>query len=510
MSDNFNKNRLAKNTIFLYVRMLFTMWLNLWATRLVLQNLGVEDMGVYGVVGSITTLFTVFVGGITSAVQRYMTFELGIKDGHPNLVFCSSLNVIFIVSGILFVLLESGGIWFLYNKVNIPAASMDAAFWVFQLSIAACIVNIIAIPYNALVIAHEKMNAFATISIIQVVLTWLAAYFLSLFDSGKLVIYAVAIAAVTVAIRFIYQIYCHVKFEESRYHFIIDKELIRSMTKFMGLTTISNILQLIAYQGIIFVINLTLDVALNAVYAIATQLRNMVLSFAQNVQRAIAPQITKTYASGDMGHHLKLVYGGSKLQVYMIYFILIPFMFRTDYITSLWLGDVPEHTAMFTRCSILASLAYAMLEPIRTSVNATNRIGKFMLVPDTFFLLVLPVAYCVSRRTGSADKMMISVITMELLSVILRIWYASKVGTIRLADVIQFVYLPCALVGLAGILSGYLIDITLPNNILGMVGFLVLNGVILLVCILMFGLSMSEKFFVKGLWLRIRKRMCKV
>ena len=181
MSDNFNKNRIAKNSILLYVRMLFTMWLNLYATRLVLKNLGVDDMGVYGVVGSVVGLFAVFSSGITNTIQRFITFELGKDVGNVNKVFCSSLNIIFLLSTFIFLLLESVGIWFLNNRVNIPPSSMQAAIWVYQLSVLTCIVNLISIPYNALVIAHEKMDAYALISIIQVILTCVAAYCLSPF-----------------------------------------------------------------------------------------------------------------------------------------------------------------------------------------------------------------------------------------------------------------------------------------------------------------------------------------
>lgn len=196
MSDNFNKNRLAKNTILLYVRMLFTMWLNLYTTRLTLANLGVEDMGIYGVVGSIVSMFAVFSGGMGNAVQRFLTYEIGRDNGDPNKVFCSCLNVIFLLSGIIFILLEVGGLWFLHTKINIPAESMDAAQWVFQISVLTCIVNLISIPYNSLIVAHEKMNAFAAISILQVILTCASVYCLSYFPTGRLLIYAILMATI--------------------------------------------------------------------------------------------------------------------------------------------------------------------------------------------------------------------------------------------------------------------------------------------------------------------------
>ena len=251
MSENFSKERILKNSLLLYVRMLFTMWLNLYATRLTLANLGIEDMGVYGVIGSIVSLFTVFTGGTTSAVQRFITFELGLENGQPNKIFCSSLNVIFILSGIMLVLLEVGGLWMLEYKVNIPEASRDASLWVFQLSVLTCLVNMISIPYNALIIAHEKMDAFAFISIAQVVLNFLAAYCLSLFENNRLLIYAALLAVASISIRLLYQIYCHRKFVEAHYHLGVDWNTVKQIGKFTGVSTVSGGMQIISSQGIV-------------------------------------------------------------------------------------------------------------------------------------------------------------------------------------------------------------------------------------------------------------------
>lgn len=212
MPENFNKNKILKNSLLLYLRMLFTMWLNLYATRLVLNNLGVEDMGVYGVVGSIVGMFTIFTSGITSAVQRFLTYELGSQKGNMNNVFCSSLNVIFILSFCVLLLLEIIGVWVLYHKINIPTSSMQAAFWVFQLSTLTCIINMISIPYNALIIAHEKMDAFAFISILQVILNCSAAYCLSFISNERLLMYGIMMAGISILIRIIYQLYCHSHF----------------------------------------------------------------------------------------------------------------------------------------------------------------------------------------------------------------------------------------------------------------------------------------------------------
>lgn len=508
MSENFSKERIVKNSLLLYVRMLFTMWLNLYATRLTLANLGIEDMGVYGVIGSIVSLFTVFTGGITSAVQRFITFELGLKDGQPNKVFCSSLNVIFILSGLMLVLLEVGGLWMLENKVNIPEASREASFWVFQLSVLTCLVNLISIPYNALIIAHEKMNAFAVISIVQVVLNFLAAYSLSLFENNRLLIYAIMLAAASLLVRILYQIYCHRKFSEARYHWEIDWERVKEIGKFMGISTTSGALQILSSQGIVFVINLTFGVAINAVYMIALQLKNAVLSFSLNIQRAISPQITKTYANGEIVNYKKLVYSGSKMEVFLVYFIMIPFLFRTECIMKLWLDEMPQYVIFYTQCFIFLSLLYAGFEPIRTAVFATNRILYFMLIPDTLFLCVLPIGYWVGTIMHSPSCFILIVTLIEFLICCLRLWYACKVTVLKKNDLIIRIFLPCVSVGvLSSLCCYYLTFLFKDDNVFELFKLLFVHSIILMLLVYLVGLNKIEKQNVNRIILNI---FCKV
>ena len=496
MSESYNKNRIVKNSLLLYVRMLFTMWLNLWATRLVLANLGVEDMGVYGVVGSVVNMFQVLTSGVGAAIQRFLTYEMGRKDNDLNGVFCSSLNVIFVLSAAMLVLLEVGGLWFLNNKVNIPAASVSAAQWVFQFSVLTCIVNVISIPYNALVIAHEKMNAFAFISILQVVLTCACAYFLT-FLGHRLFYYALFMALISILIRVIYQIYCIRNFAETKYRLMIDKEQVKQILRFAGVSTISGILQVITSQGITFVINWTFGVALNAVYTIAIQLKNSVLSFAQNIQKAVAPQITKTYASGELDAHKKLVYGGSKMEIFMIYFIMIPFLFRTDYIMHLWLGNVPPHSVIFMQCIIFLSLTYAAFEPIRTAVLATNRIAKFMIVPDSINLLSLPLAYLVGKWLCQSSLLIITVVGVEILMCVLRTYYAIRVTEIKTKELLATVLLPSLSVAVLGACACYVLSLVFAESLLGLIGLLIINSIVLCLVIYFAGISRQERIRIQ-------------
>lgn len=488
--------------------MLFTMWLNLWITRLVLANLGVEDMGVYGVVGSIVGLVSVFTGGVTNAVQRFITFEAGKPDGRPNLVFCSSLNIIFLLSAIVFILLEAVGVYMLFYSVNIPSHSMNAAFWVLQLSILTCIVNLISIPYNALIIAHEKMDAFAVISILQVVFTFGAVYSLSLFDN-RLLVYGIMMAAVSVVIRAIYQLYCHYKFDEAHFYLIIDKEQLKQLGKFTGVSTASGALQVISSEGIVFVINWTFGVTINAVYSISMQLKNSILSFALNLFKAISPQITKTYANDEINTHKKLVYSGSKLEVYLIYFIMIPFLFKTDCIMHLWLGNVPPYAVQFAQCTVFISLTYALFEPIRASVFATNRITKFLIIPEFFFLLVLPIGYVVSKTYNNPVILIVIIVGMDVMTCVLRTYYAVKVSPLKSMEILKEVLMPTILVVILDCLICYGLCRWLDSNIWNLVLLLIINSIVLILIIVFVGLNKAERNICIAFACKIKEKITK-
>lgn len=484
--------------------MLFTMWLNLWATRLTLQHLGVDDLGVYGVVGSVVTMFGVFTGGITTAVQRFITYELGRgKEGNVEGVFATSLTLLLLLSTALVVLLEAGGLWVLNHQLNIPDQSLPAAQWVFQFSVVTFVANMLAIPYNALVIAHERMSAFAAISILQVVLTCAAAWSLSLFAQGRLIVYGASMALIALMVRVAYQLYCHRHFAEARFRLLIDRSLLGQMARFAGVSTLSGICQMLSGEGLILVINLTLGVSFNAVYAIALQLKNMVLSFALNLFKAIQPQITKTYAEGAFDAHSRLVYSGSKLEVYLIYFLLLPFLFRTHQILQLWLGEVPPFAEVFCQGTIFLSLTYAAFEPLRTAILATGRIVRFMLIPDGLYLLVLPVSWLVAAFTCSPTLMLFAIVGMDILVCALRVWLGTQVSPLQMADIVLQVIVPSLSVALLDALVCWGLSSVLPASLWGLLLLVVLNAVMLCVIISICGLSSSEREMAQPIVRRI-------
>ena len=493
-APTYSKQRIVRNTGLLYGRMLITVWFNLWATRLTLANLGVDDLGVYGVVGSVVSMFAVFSNGLTTAVQRFITYELGRGvEGEVNRVFCTSLNVLLLLALAVVIIVEPAGLWLINHKLIIPEGSLTAAHWVFQFTVLAFLFEIIAIPYNALVIAHEKMDAFAAISILKVLLTCAAAWSLSLFASGRLIVYGALMAAISIIIRIIYQVYCHRHFEEARFHFSIDKEKMGEISQFAGISTLGGILYSVSGQGIMLVINWTFGVAINAVYTIALQLKNMILSFALNLFKAIQPQITKTYADGNIEVHRKLVYSGSKLEVYLIYFLMLPFLCRTEQIMALWLGEVPAYGIPYAQGIVFISLTYAAFEPIRTAVLATGRIVKFMLIPDSFSLLVLPLSWVVAKMTDSPTWMLVSIVGMEMLACALRVWLGAQVSPLRVREILSRIVLPATVVALVDAVLCYLVSRLLPDNLWGLILLVLINSLVLIGIIYAIGLNDEER-----------------
>lgn len=506
MEENFNKGRIAQNTGFLYIRMLFTMGLNLLSTRLILQNLGVEDMGVQGIVSSIVSVFSFFNSGLATTLQRFMSVEIGYgRKGDVSQIFSTSLSIVLFFITVLLIILESAGSFILNNFISIPSTSLFAANIVYQLSILTCLINVLLIPFMALIIANERMGAFAWISTLQVLLTTLITWGIGLFDENRLIIYTIGLTLISVGTTMCYALYCHRQLHAHiSYSLTWNRDEIKKMGKFVGVTSLADVLLMIANQGIVFIINWTLGVAFNAIYSIALQLKNSVMSFAFNVFKAMAPQITKTFVEGNYELHKKIVYTGAKIQVFLIFLILIPFLFQTDLILQLWLKEVPPYTNVFCQATIFLSLNYAAFEPIRTAVLATGRISRFMFIPNTFQLIVLPVSLLIAYYTNNPTLIIIIIVVIDILTCLLRIWYGMKVSPLQGKELISQVLQPCLIVLLFGSLSGYFFSQILPANLYGFITLLVIQSIALLVIIYFVGITRYERTTIKNYISRLK------
>lgn len=411
-----NNKRIAKNTLLLYFRMLVTMAVSLYTSRVVLNILGVEDFGIYNVVGGIVAMFGFINGSMTSATQRYLTFELG-QNNRAQLtkVFSTSLSIHGIISFLIIVLAETVGLWFLWNKMQIPADRMNAAFWVFQCSVAASVIMIMSVPYNAAIIAHERMSAFAYISIIEVSLKLLIVCFLRYFHTDKLILYAVLIVIVQFLIRLCYSWYCNRHFNETKYRWSWDKGLFKEMTGFASWNMFGSLAAITFTQGLNLLLNMFFGPVVNAARGIAVQAQTAIGQFSSNFQTALNPQITKSYATGDMEYMHGLIFRSAKFSFFLLLLLLsLPVLIETKAILTLWLKIVPDHTVVFLRIMLCTTWVYAVSNPLITAASATGKIKLYQSVVGGLLLLILPISYLCLRFGLPAYSVFIVHLVIEI------------------------------------------------------------------------------------------------
>ena len=389
-----NNKRIAKNTLLLYFRMLFLMVISLYTSRVVLNALGVEDFGIYNVVGGIVTMFSMLSGSLSAAITRFITYELG-TGNRENLkkIFSSAVTIQIGLAVVIILLAEVVGIWLLNVKMNIPEARMAAANWVFQFSVLTFAINLISVPYNACIIAHERMSAFAYISILEAVGKLAIALLITMLTTDKLILYAILMCTIAFIIRMTYGAYCKKHFEECTFHFVFDKELLRRMFSFAGWNFIGATATILRDQGGNIVINLFCGPAVNAARGIAFQVNTAIHGFITNFMTALNPQITKSYASGDKNYMMSLILHGARLSFYMLLFLSLPVLVNTHYILMLWLKIVPEHSVTFVRLVLILGMCEAISNPLITAMLATGNIRKYQIIVGSLNMMNLPISY---------------------------------------------------------------------------------------------------------------------
>lgn len=374
--------------------MIITMLVTLFTSRVVLNALGEENYGIYNVVGGVVAMFSVLSGSLSGAISRFITYELGKKNVERlKIIFSTSVNIQILMSLIVFLMCEVIGVWFLNEKMNIPDGRMEAANFVLQCSIATFVVNLINVPYNATIIAHEKMSVFAYISILEVSLKLLVAYLIYISSFDKLMVYATLILIVSIILRIIYGIYCNRHFKEAKYHFVLDKRVFKEMSSFAGWNLFGNTAYMLNTQGVNLLINIFFGVTTNAARAIAVQVDVAVTQFVNNFTVALNPQITKSYAAGDYDYMYKLVCRGIKFSFFIMYIFIVPIVLEADTILSIWLKEVPEDTAVFMRLVVFSSLATLLGNSLYTAIQATGKIRRYQLVVVSVGCFVFPLTW---------------------------------------------------------------------------------------------------------------------
>ncbi len=390
-----NNKRIAKNTLMLYFRMLFMMGISLFTSRVFLNTLGVEDYGIYNVVGGIVSMFTVLSGSLSASISRFITFELGTGNlKRLKTVFSTGVNIQIGMSALVVALAEAIGIWFLNTKMNIPAQRLEAANWVFQCAIVTFVLNLLSVPYNAAIIAHEKMSAFAYISMVEVSLKLLIVYMLTVSPFDKLKTYAVLLLCVGAVIRLIYGVYCKRHFDECTYHFVFDKPILKEMTGFAGWNFLGNGAYLLNTQGVNILMNMYFGVAVNAARGVATQVDAAMKQFVNNFTTAVNPQITKSYAQGDLTYMHKLICRSAKFSAFLMLFFAVPILLETNTILTIWLKTVPNYAVIFLQWIIISSFVDTVLANcLVTAMFATGDIKRYQIIVTTVGCLVFPLSW---------------------------------------------------------------------------------------------------------------------
>lgn len=504
-----NNKRIVKNTFLLYIRMLFTMVVSLYTSRVILQALGVEDYGIYNVVGGVVAMFSMLSGSLSAAISRFITFELGRRDlDKLKRVFSSAVTIQIGLALIIILLAETVGLWFLNEKMIIPQERIVAANWVFQFSILTFAVNLISVPYNATIIAHEKMSAFAYISILEVVGKLFVAFSITISPIDKLIYYGLLLMLIAISIQGVYGYYCRKHFEECSYHFVFDNFIIKDMSKFAGWNIIGSSATILRDQGGNIVINLFCGPTVNAARGITVQVANIIQGFVGNFMTALNPQIIKSYATNNKEYMFTLIYKGARFSFYLLLFISLPILLNTYYILKLWLGIVPEYTVSFIQLSILFALHETLATPLVTAMIAHGDIKKYQICAGGLNLLNLPVSYISLKLGFSPISVFIVTLLFSFLVQIVRISLLKKMINLNVRSYLKHVYGNVISVGILSFILPFIIKGSINHTTF--LSFSIISAVAMLatsIAILFVGCNKDERFLVFSQLQKIKYRI---
>lgn len=512
MSDQhtINNKRIAKNTLVLYLRMMFLMVISLYTSRVVLQALGVEDFGTYNVVGGFVILFSVLSKSLSSAASRFFNYAMG-KGNKSQLdtIFSSTVFIHWFMAFIILIIAEIVGVWFVNNKMVIAPDRLHAANWVFQFSLLTFCFNLITVPYNAAIIAHEKMSAFAYISIIEGIGKLLICYLVMAVHADRLIFYAFLCSLVQIIVKAIYQWYCRKHFEECRVQFVYDKNILKDILSFAGWNMIGSSSAVLRNQGGDILINLFGGPVVNAARAVANQVLHTVHSFVDNFFTALKPQITKSYASGDFDYMMALIYQGCRLSYYMLLVLCLPVLASTDFLLHLWLKNVPDHSVQFVQLTLVFTMIESISTPLITAQQATGKIRNYQLVVGGLQLMNLPVSYILLKAGGVPETILYVAIFFAICCLCARLYMLRNNIRLKVLHFIKNVLLNLFIVSICAAVIPFALTHSLQDNLSSF--FLI--TIVCVICsafsILYIGCKKAERQFVYGKALQIKRRFCK-
>ena len=479
-----NNKRIAKNTLMLYIRMILIMGITFYTSRVVLDALGVEDYGIYNVVGGVIVLFSFINGSMTLATQRFFANCIGKNDfGLLRKTFCMSIIIHIILALIVLLLCETIGLWFIYNYLNIPAEKMNAAIWVYQFSIIACVFNIFMVPLTSLVIASEDMKIYAYISIVEALMRLAIAFMLKWIDCNKLILYGGLLAASSIIIYIIWFAYCNFKYKVS----------------FAGWQLIGSFTWVLRTQGVNMILNIFFGAALNASRGIAVQVNSAVLSFVQNFQMASNPQINKYYASGDLPQMKSLIFRTSKLSFFLLLVFALPIIIYTRPIMELWLTVIPPDGTIFVRLMLIATLVDTLSGSLIYGILATGKIKNYQLTVCSFQILEVVFVYIAFKLGYSALYMFYTAMIVSFISFLVRLKFLEKTISLNIMEYFKTVTSREVITYIIALIIGLILHRLFPDNPGLTVLALILTVISTISMIFLIGLDKDERKWITSI-----------
>ncbi|MCX9111810.1 hypothetical protein OKS80_02720 [Aeromonas veronii] len=497
--DNQKKHsRIVKNSLFLYFRMILTLVVTLYTSRVVLNVLGVEDFGIYNVVGGVVTMMAFLSGAMSSATQRFLSFELGKGDRNQFAnVFKMSVNIHILIIFIVVVITETLGLWLINTNLVIPAERIIAANVVFHCAIFSFCCTVISVPYNAAIIAYEKMSAFAYISIVDVFLKLVVVFLLVLHDGDRLQFYALLMTAVSLLTFVCYYSYAHRQFRVTRFSLYWDKVLFKTLLSYTGWNLFGNLAAVATNQGINILLNLFFGSAVNAARAIAFQVNSAISGFVSSLQMSINPQIVKSYASGNYTYMHQLIMCGSKYTFFLLYTLALPIMLQTHTVLTLWLVNPPEHSVLFCQLILIDALITSLSGSLMASVQATGNIKRYQAIIGSILLVNVPVSYFLLSNGCHAYTVFYVSICTSIIALLFRFVLLRNLIELDVAGFLTKVIGRISLVLASTLLTLKYVELNVGNIIINFIFMSSIIVIVTLACIYAFGLEKFEREFIK-------------
>ena len=501
MSNLSNNKRIAKNSIFLTIRMIIVLGISLFTTRFILEALGVVDYGIYNVVCGFVVMFGFLNISMSNGIQRFYNYEYG-KNGEDgaNRVYCTAILIQIALALLIVIVLEPIGLWYIHNKMDIPADRMYAAEWIFQFSVLMFVSGILQAPYSAAVIAHEKFDFYAVISVIETILKFICAYAIIKAKTDRLILYGALMATISIVITTLYVLFCKKKFNEIYFKPTFDRSLFKSMMGFSGWNLMGSFSNVMADQGINLVLNFFFGPVVNAARGVAHQINGAVQSFVMNISMPVRPQVTQSYARGDIGRTMTLTYSVSKITCGIVLVLAIPASLEMDYLLHLWLGsNVPEHTTYFSIIILFGSLVTNLNWATSGVVHATGNMRDYQLSGSILRLFAVPIAFILLKFYKIPELALLTVVVFQILAHTVGLFIVRKLVGFSIRDYVMHVVLPIIAVMSFSVIVLYVIHILIPAGFLRLC--IVSFSSLLVVSLLFYYLSFnkSEKELVNKL-----------